>query len=1042
MGPLLLIGTALALDAPVHSTMVSGIALASAKGVAFDSGTSQVFITDDDRDSIYSYSDWTGASGGDVIPFDEQFTIGDQLGGLVYDEERSVFYVVIGDDLATLNSSGTELERIRPLEGHGPPSDVTMVEGEVFVIEHEGSGLIRGFDPGSWTLTTEYPLPSPLDWPSIAYDVDNEVLWLSHWNGGSSSDWIVLDPADGDLVDSFSSSLGATDWGHGMDYFDCRLWIATETATEDGTNVFDINCDRDEDGVPNSEDNCPDTENPEQTDSDGDGFGDACEPDSDGDGWGDDSDCAPDDPDIHPGADEVCDEIDNNCDDIIDGEGAIGAMLTHPDDDGDGYGDEGVDVYTCVVEEGHTIDGTDCNDDNPSTYPGADEICDGEDNDCDGDLDDDVVDGLIWYADTDEDGYGHADSTREECTAPDGFVANDDDCDDSSADVHPGVDEVCNEIDDDCNGTVDDDAIDGSTWYIDYDSDGYGSPRFSVSSCSAPYGYVATSDDCDDTRRDTHPGATELCDGLDNDCDTEIDGPTTLGAIIWYTDEDGDGYGDAGATTFVACDAPPGTSHDASDCDDGNPDTYPGADEICDGFDNNCNDIIDEESATDAATWYRDVDGDGYGEASDPAPGCSEPEGYAALSGDCDPFVGEVYPGADETCNERDDDCDGEVDEDAVDKATYYIDYDGDGYGSDTYTTEACAVPEGYTADHTDCDDLRLAVYPDAPEFCDGLDNDCDGEADEDSAEDLLPFYADNDRDGYADESTLTMACEAPPDHISALDSLGWDCDDLDDTVFPGADEVWYDGIDQNCDMQSDFDADEDGHDAIEPVDTGDPEAEPGDDCDDTNEAVYPGAEETWYDGTDQDCDGESDYDADQDGFDSLSFGGEDCDDADPSTYPGAPDNPDDDRINDCSEVEEDDADGDGYTSIEAGGDDCDDGNSTIHPDADDPDGDGIDQDCDGVDGIAGADTGSADTGSSPEQDTGDSDTDTPSTGDSGSADSDPDSDDGDDPEEEGVGRSKLPETKRCGCATQTHPSGAVFPWLLIGWVARRRQTS
>jgi MYXO-CTERM domain-containing protein len=109
-------------------------------------------------------------------------------------------------------------------------------------------------------------------------------------------------------------------------------------------------------------------------------------------------------------------------------------------------------------------------------------------------------------------------------------------------------------------------------------------------------------------------------------------------------------------------------------------------------------------------------------------------------------------------------------------------------------------------------------------------------------------------------------------------------------------------------------------------------------------------ADEIWYDGVDQDCDTLSDYDADYDGQDSESYGGEDCDDADPDTYTGAPDTPYDGIITDCANADDYDADGDGDASIDYGGTDCDDANSDVYPGAEEIWYDGIDQDCDGND--------------------------------------------------------------------------------------------
>ena len=105
----------------------------------------------------------------------------------------------------------------------------------------------------------------------------------------------------------------------------------------------------------------------------------------------------------------------------------------------------------------------------------------------------------------------------------------------------------------------------------------------------------------------------------------------------------------------------------------------------------------------------------------------------------------------------------------------------------------------------------------------------------------------------------------------------GLDCDDADATIFPGAEDAWYDGIDQDCGENDDFDQDLDGYASAEFE---------GDDCDDEVAAIHPGAEDTWYDGVDADCAGNDDYDRDGDGFAADHSGGEDCDDGDPEVLP------------------------------------------------------------------------------------------------------------------------------------------------------------
>ncbi len=149
----------------------------------------------------------------------------------------------------------------------------------------------------------------------------------------------------------------------------------------------------------------------------------------------------------------------------------------------------------------------------------TDEVCDGVDNDCDGEVDEDAVDAGTWYADADGDGYGDAASAVTACEAPTGAVDNGEDCDDGDAAAYPGAPEVCDGVDDDCDGEVDEDAVDMGTWYTDADGDGYGDPDTAVEACEAPTGTVDNGEDCDDGDPNVNPGASESFDLADEDCD-------------------------------------------------------------------------------------------------------------------------------------------------------------------------------------------------------------------------------------------------------------------------------------------------------------------------------------------------------------------------------------------------------------------------------------------------------------------------------------------------------------------------------------------
>ncbi|MFH1468615.1 MAG: MopE-related protein [Pseudomonadota bacterium] len=517
-------------------------------------------------------------------------------------------------------------------------------------------------------------------------------------------------------------------------------------------------------------------------DADGDGHGDpgagiaACQAPSGCVAQG--GDCDDGDAAVNPAATELCDGVDNDCDGTEDEPDAADAATWYADADDDGYGDAASTAPGCTQPRGYVADATDCDDTDAGVSPRADERCDGVDDDCDGAVDeDDAIDAPTWYPDHDLDGHGDDGHTQVGCAQPEGWVAAGDDCDDHDASVHPGADETCDGEDDDCDGTVDEgDAIDAPTWYADTDADGYGDPAAPQPACTQPSGYAAAGTDCDDTLATVNPGAAEWCNGVDDDCSGVVDEPYAADAPTWYLDADLDGYGGP-ATSTSACAQPGGYAAAGTDCDDGDPAISPGATELCDGVDNDCSGVVDEPYAADALTWYADADTDGYGDAASTTAACTVPSGFVGDDTDCDDGEAGVNPGADELCDGVDDDCDGLVDEpDALDARTWYLDADGDGYGVPTGTAVACAAPSGYAASRTDCDDADAGVHPGATELCDGVDDDCDGVVDEGGAADALTWYADRDGDGTGDPSAGVRACSLPSGHTDNA----WDCDDLD----------------------------------------------------------------------------------------------------------------------------------------------------------------------------------------------------------------------------------------------------------------------
>ena len=391
------------------------------------------------------------------------------------------------------------------------------------------------------------------------------------------------------------------------------------------------------------------------------------------------------------------------------------------------------------------------------------------------------------------------------------------DCAPADPSVYPGALEACDTTDSDCDGdlvdgfgNMDGDALPDC---IDPDGDGDG---------------FDAKDDCDDENPSTFPGAEELCDGQDNDCDEQI-------ASDELDDLDGDGEPDCDDDDIDG-----DTYPNSLDCGPEDPAIFPNAAEACDDVDSDCD--------GDLVEGFADLDGDGLPNCIDPD---ADGDGFDAED-DCNDESSSTFPGAEELCDGEDNDCDDHVASDEIG------DLDGDGEPDcDDDDIDGDTYPN-----NLDCDPEDPAVFPNADELCDGVDNDCDGDLVETFANldgDVLPDCADPDADGDSvlavedcddlDPGSTVVATDADCDGVEATE----DCDDTDPLSTIVATDADCDGVEaaEDCDDLDPgstvvaTDADCDG--VLPPID-----------CDDGNADVYPSNAEV-CDSVDNNCDGLTD---------------------------------------------------------------------------------------------------------------------------------------------------------------------------------------
>jgi hypothetical protein len=702
--------------------------------------------------------------------------------------------------------------------------------------------------------------------------------------------------------------------------------------------------------------------------------------------------------DVHPGAEEVWyDGVDQNC-----------AGDDDFDQDGDGF------ASTAWLETRTTLPVEDCYDAVTEVYPEIWPECVAEANRViatplsPAAVNPDAKD--TWYDGTDANCDGADDFDKD----GDGYAACAE-CDDDDAGVFPNdsVEIWYNHIDENCDGNDADQDGDGylAAGYVEADS---GNPihlpgAYGTGDCwdtpeSIPSGYDSINGKAQPAAEDVHPDATETWyDGVDQDCagdddfDQDGDGDPsdsqrdrtggvgrdcndTDGTInseaaeTWYDgvdqncdgesdyDQDRDGF-DSSAYSY-------GT---ADDCDDTKASVHPSTatdpvNEDCGTtYDDDCDGNTNDDDADSCIAYYDDADLDGYGDVNDSRCLCTDEgtyteTGVTSANADCDDTRSAVNPGvANESCSTSyDDDCDGETNEqNGTACTTYYLDADGDGYG--TTTSQCWCAPHGTydVTDNTDCDDSRSAVNPGvAKENCaTTYDDDCDGVTNEQNGTSCTTYYYDGDSDGWGDSSKTQCWCAASGSYKV---TVGTDCVDSDAKTYPGIATN-----DSTTACMTDADGDKYGSTTAPAGGTA------GTDCDDSKSGVKPGATETCGTAYDDDCDGSTNdvgatgcttyyYDGDGDGYGKSSVSqctcsasgsydvtnSTDCDDSDADTFPGA-------APNDSSTACMNDDDGDDYGDKTVGtgvtaGTDCDDTKSAVKPGATETCSTAYDDDCDG----------------------------------------------------------------------------------------------
>jgi len=601
-----------------------------------------------------------------------------------------------------------------------------------------------------------------------------------------------------------------------------------------------------------------------------------------------------------------------NSTDCNDNNALVNAVTTwYIDQDGDGFGSAVTSMQNCGQPAGYVANSTDCNDASAAVNPAAVEVYNGIDDNCNAIVDEGFTP-VNFYLDNDGDGIGGNIFVFGVTSPGPNYVLTTGDCNDNNNAMYPGNTEICDNLDNDCDGSVDE-GIAVLTYYQDLDGDTFGNLAVSISSCTVPQGYVLNNTDCNDQNANINPNAIDIPgNGIDEDC-SGLDAPVVATQLGLYEFTQASGcpvlantvttqpanatfsiYTNQGGSCVAAANVfnnntwnTTGTvnlnnynefSVQADSCFGlsltklafthkvSNVNTIPTW-HLRSSVDNFASDIASDSITTNTvlndtvilgaafssinnvtfrfyitgisttgATWrndnvsvwgfinpvqpqtfYADTDGDGFGDASNTLLSCTLPAGYTTNNTDCDDSNALINPN---TIWYLDADQDGYGDpnnfttscltppgtvlngDDCDDSnaqlnlvAMYYVDADGDGFGDDATGVETCAQPANTVTIGGDCDDLNDQIYPGAIEICDNLDNNCDGNVDEGIP--TITLYEDLDMDNFGSNITLVTCDTVVPVGYSLVSS---DCDDNNDAIYPGAAEILDNGVDENCD--------------------------------------------------------------------------------------------------------------------------------------------------------------------------------------------------------------------------------------------------